>query len=428
MNPSDRTSDPSLPRNERAERAISIERLPNGLNLLIERVEGVRSAALSIALAAGATRDPADAIGTATVLSEMTLRGAGSRDSRTLTDHLDMLGLQRHTSAGLYHIRYIAAGLAERVMDALPTYADILQHAHLDDDGFDAARELAAASLDGLSDDPRTQVMIELYSRIWPDPLGRNPMGTIPGLEAMSAETCRAQYRNFYVPHQSILAISGDVVPDEVRRSVLNTLGQWQGTSKPLNIGPIPNATAHAIERPSEQTHIGFAFPSVLESHPDYVTARLVYEAISGGGSSRLFVEVREKRGLCYSVGANYASVKERAAIVGYAGTTPERAQETLDQVVVELRRAQSGITREELERARIGIKAGIFMALESTQSRAGHILSDFFTFGRVRSTREMADSLDRVTLDDANRFLAEHPPAPLTLVTLGPKSLSIPS
>jgi predicted Zn-dependent peptidase len=73
-------------------------------------------------------------------------------------------------------------------------------------------------------------------------------------------------------------------------------------------------------------------------------------------------------------------------------------------------------------------MKAGIFMALESTQSRAGHMLSDFFTFGRVRSTREMAESLDRVTLDDVNRFLATHPPEPLTLVTLGPKSLSMPA
>src|SRR2546423_13659859 len=115
----------------------------NGLTLLAERMPGMQSAAMSLMLPAGSSTDPVDRTGSATVLSDLVLRGAGARDNRALTAYLDSLGLQRSSSVGIHHTRFGCAALAERVLEALPTYADIVRRPHMPEDGFEAARDLA---------------------------------------------------------------------------------------------------------------------------------------------------------------------------------------------------------------------------------------------------------------------------------------------
>src|SRR5687768_4978666 len=114
----------------------------------------MQSAAMALALPAGSSTDPVDRLGAATVLSDLVLRGAGSRDSRQLTDYLDSLGLQRSSGVGIFHSRFGAAALSEKVLQGLPVYADIVRRAHLPESGFTAARDLALQSLAGLEDDP----------------------------------------------------------------------------------------------------------------------------------------------------------------------------------------------------------------------------------------------------------------------------------
>ena len=125
---------------------------PNGLTLLAEQMPGVQSAAMTFMLDAGASTDPVDRGGSATVLSDLVLRGAGERDNRTLTAYLDSLGLQRSSSVGIHHSRFGCAAVAENVLTALPTYADIVRRPHMPEDGFEAARELALQSLAGIDD------------------------------------------------------------------------------------------------------------------------------------------------------------------------------------------------------------------------------------------------------------------------------------
>src|SRR3954452_5516757 len=128
---------------------------PNGLTLLVERMPGVQSGAMTFLLDAGASTDPVDRAGSGTVLSDLVLRGAGSRDNRALTAHLDSLGLQRSSSVGVHHTRFGSAALAARVLEALPTYADIVRRPHMPEEGFEAARDLSLQSLEGIEDEPR---------------------------------------------------------------------------------------------------------------------------------------------------------------------------------------------------------------------------------------------------------------------------------
>jgi predicted Zn-dependent peptidase len=193
-----------------------------------------------------------------------------------------------------------------------------------------------------------------------------------------------------------------------------------------VNVAAPPGDYYHEPQ-PSQQTHIGIAYTSVPETDQNYYAVRLAVEVLSGGMSGRLFTEVREKRALCYSVWAGYHSLKGMGSILGYAGTSNERAQATLDCVVNELHRLSQGVSDDELVRAKTGLKAATIMQGESTGARAGAIAHDYFIRGRIRTLDEIKAAIDSVTLDQVNAYLATHPPGRFTIVTVGPNELKRP-
>jgi predicted Zn-dependent peptidase len=143
--------------------------------------------------------------------------------------------------------------------------------------------------------------------------------------------------------------------------------------------------------------------------------------------SGRLFTEIREKRGLVYNVWAGYSSLKGQGSILGYAGTSNDRAQATLETFITELHRFSDGVTKEELDRAKTGLKAATIMQGESTSARAGAIAHDFFMRGRIRTLDEIKNAIDAVSLDRVNAYLKQNKPGPFTIVTVGPKELKLP-
>lgn len=399
----------------------------NGLTLLAEQMPGMHSAAMTLLVPAGCSTDPVDRTGSATVLSDLILRGAGDRDSKALTDHLDKLGLQRSASVGVHHTRFGCAALAANVIEGLEAYADILRRPHLPESGFDAARDLALQSLEGIDDEPRQMLMIKLREWHWPTPYGRNAMGQKDHLEKLTVELSRADHARRYHAKDAILALAGRIDFQEVKEAVERHFGDWNGSSLgPVEVMPPPGNFYHETAE-TEQTHIGLAWPSVVETDPEYYTVRLAMEILSGGMSGRLFTEVREKRGLCYSVGAGYSSLKGQGSIFGYAGTSNERAQATLDCYVAELHRLTEGVTPAELARAKTGLKASSVMQGESTSARAGSIAHDVFIRGRIRTLEEVKAAIDAVSVEQVNGYLKANPPGPFTFVTVGPKELKLP-
>lgn len=396
----------------------------NGLTCVVEPVPGVRSVSLNAMLPAGAATDPADAVGAATVLADWVMRGAGQRDSRTLTAELDRLGLQRSTSVGLLHARFNAVAVGRRLREALPLFADIFRRPMLIDEEFENARDLSLQALDGLDDDPRSLAMMALRQKHWPAPFDRNPMGVREQLQALTPDVLRDDFVSRFTPGGAIFAIAGDIDVDAIEAELEEHFGDWTGVARQPVVAADPEPGVHFIESKTEQTHIGIAWPSVAETDPDYYVARLVGEVLSGGTSGRLFAEIREKRGLCYSVGASYSALRGRASFLGYAGTAPERAQHTLDQFLHELRRLSEGITDDEIHRARIGIKSNLLMSNDSTGARAAMIGYDAYAFGRVRSVEEIIAAYDRVDARQATDFVRRRPPWPFTVVVIGPKPL----
>lgn len=387
---------------------------------------GMQSAAMTFLVPAGGANDPVGASGSAAVLSDLVLRGAGSRDSHELTDYLDSLGLQRSSSVGTYHTRFGCAALAEKVIESLPAYADIVQRPHLPAPGFQAARNLAVQGLSGVDDEPRQKLLIKLREYHWGFPLGRNSMGMIEDLEKLTLEFSKSDYTQRYHARDAILAVAGNIDFEPLKKQVGQLFGQWSSEATPVLAQQLPEGQVHHEMQESEQTHIGIAYPSVTETDPDYYAMRMAIEILSGGMSGRLFTEVREKRGLVYNVSAGYSSLKGQGSILGYAGTSNDRAQATLDCFIAELHRLTLGVTEQELGRAKIGLKAATIMQDESTSARAGAIAHDFFLRGRIRTLDEIKSAVDSITLDQVNHYLKTHPPGPFTIVTVGPKALKI--
>jgi predicted Zn-dependent peptidase len=396
------------------------------LTLLGEKMPGMQSAAITLLLPAGSAGDPVGGSGSATVLSDLVLRGAGQRDSRQLTDYLDSLGLQRSSGAGVYHTRFGCAAVAERVMESLPAYADIILRPHMPEIGFKAGRELALQALKGLKDDPRQMLLVELRERFLPFPLGRNSMGNPADLKKMTLESCRTQWKKRYHANGAILAIAGNIDFRRIKDSAERCFSELPRHAEPKMKLTWPARRVNHVKQKSEQTHIGIAYRAAPETDRDYYAIRAAMEAFGGGMSSRLFSEVRERRALCYSVWAGYTSLKQTGAVLCYAGSSNDRAQATLECIFSEIHRLRDGITQPELDRAKIGLKAGTIMQGESTGARSGAIAQDFFMRGRIRTLDEIKREIDGLTLKRVNGYLRDHPPGEFTIVTVGPKALKI--
>jgi predicted Zn-dependent peptidase len=401
---------------------------PNGLVLVAEAMPGVQSAAFTILLPAGAAFEPESRGGTASMVSDWILRGAGPRDSRALLTALDNLGVSHGEGAQTVHTSLSGATLGRNLVPALEIYADILRRPMLDDAEVEPIRALTLQSLQSLDDDPGSKVIYELRRRHFPDPWGRPAPGTAEGVQAASTDDLRAFFDACYRPNGAILAVAGCLDWDALRSAVGRLLGDWPARPEPtLALKPAGPKRDHLLKE-TQQIQIALAYPTATVGHPDYYLARATTAILGGYASARLFTEVREKRGLCYSVYASYEGFKDRAAVLCYAGTAAERAQETLDVTLAEITRlAREGVQAEELDMMRAGLKSSLIMQQESTMSRSGALASDWYFLGRVRPLEEIAAALDALTSAAVSAFARNQPITDVTILTLGPTALRMP-
>ncbi len=398
---------------------------PNGLVLLVETMDYVRTAAFNFLMPAGYAYDAAPTPGTANLLSGVITRGAGNRDSRALTLALDALGLDRDESVGMLHTRFWGATLARNLIPSLEIYADIVLRPHLPEVELPPVQALALQDIEALEDDPKGKTLLELRRRHLPAPLGNDRRGTPEGIEANTVAVLKTFHRQGFRPNGTILSVAGNIEWEPVADAVGKLFGDWSPREeRELTLEPAPKGTHH-LEKETQQTQIGLAYDSIPVAHPDYYTAMGAVNVLSGGMSSRLFTEVREKKGLCYSVWASYQGMKDRGIVLCYAGTTNERAQETLDMTLKELRRIEEGVEEDEVKRIQAGLKSSLIMQEESTSARAGAIASDWYYYGRVRSLDEVQNEINKLSAERIVGYCKEHPLVEGTLVTMGPKGLA---
>mgnify|MGYP001099800128 CR=1 FL=1 len=398
--------------------------LDSGMVLLAEPMEGVESAAFGFMLPAGAATLPDGCCGAGTVITDWIMRGAGERDSRQLGDELDGLGLHRVSSVGSAHITIGSALEATNLPKALDLYADIILRPRLTVDQFEPARQLAIDGVLSLDDDPRHKVMLKLREQFYRSPLGRSTVGHLEELENLTAETTSGIISDRFDIPKTIMAVAGKYDFDALRDQVEKLFGTASGrAAEPVSPGDKGEPYTH-IQNDGAQVHIGLMTETITPVHERYYDARVAVSVLSGGMSARLFTEVREKRGLCYAIGARYHSLKDAAGIACYAGTTPDKAQETFDVIITEFKRLAEGITQEELDRSKTGLKSSLILQSESSSSRAGAIASDYYMLGRIRTLDEIKEGIEATTIDSVLSFLNDNKFEEFTVVTIGPKTI----
>ncbi len=402
-----------------------------GMPLLVEEMSGVRSVGVCWLLPAGAACEPAERRGLAPVLSEMAMRGAGGLDSRAQADAFDRLGVNRGLEPGGVYLRLTGSLTGDRLHEALGLYADIVLRPRLENEALEPARELALQSLAGIKDNPQERVSIALSEAFNPLPLERCTHGTQAGLSAITRGDAAGYWAARVRPVGSILGIAGAVRAAEVATRLNGLLRSWQGEAPLPAVRPNPAAGgARHIDDGTSQVQIMVAHAGPAEREADSLHEKMAAAVLSGGSSARLFTEVREKRALCYSVSAGYGPDRDFGRVVAYVGTTPEKAQESLDVLVTELGRLRSragAATAEEFARAVVRAKTGLVFSGESTSARAAALAGDYHRLGRARSLEEMAATVDGATLAGLNSYLERTPLGRLTVATLGPRALRVP-
>ena len=406
--------------------SIYQETLPNGLRLVAEPHSTAQSLSMTLLVPAGVAHEPDGLQGASALLEEMMARGAGGRSAREHCDALDQLGVQRGTNVETQHIRLSATMIAEKIDQALPLLMDMVTAPTMEDAALVPSRDLAIQAIQSLKDEPQQKVMLDLRERFHPAPLGRSPYGNEAGVNAVTPQALRDFWSSTCVPDGAVLSFAGKFDWPKLRDLVTKQLSGWSGTCD--EVTPTEGGTGgyNHSHADTQQVHIALAYKAPPEPDANSVLQRAAVAALSGGMSGRLFTEVREKRGLCYSVYATYAASRERGAVFGYAGTTTPRAQETLDVMVGELVRLSKGIDESEFQRAMVGMKSNLVMQGESTGARASSIATDQFILGKPRTLDELAERVDSVTHEALNHYLAANPPGDMTITTIGPEALQV--
>ena len=411
--------------------SISQLTMSNGLTVVVESNPGVRSAGVVWMLPAGAASDPADRLGLSALWAELLMRGAGDHDSRSQADAFDRVGADRSARVSSRFLSLSLSVVGDRLHEALPLLVDMVRSPRFDEASVGPSKELCLQAIEALKDDPGERAVLGARARHLTPPFNRSTMGSVEGIRATTREELVERWRERAAPRGSILAVAGNVDPAKIASQLETLLSGWEGAAdEPVPSGEAPRGYAHETDK-TNQVQIILAADAPAEPDDRSLLEKLAVSVLSGGMSSRLFTEVREKRGLCYSVHARYGGDRDFGLLSADVGTQPDRAQQSIEVLFEELRRIttpEGRVTPEEFARAVVGMKSRLVFSGESTGARASALAGDTHRLGRPRSLDEVASKIDTITLDRLNEYLATRSLGRVTVQTVGPDALVMPA
>ena len=375
--------------------------LDNGIVLLGEDLPDLESVAVAFHVTAGAIHDGPGRCGLATLAGEMCLRGAGDRTSRQIVESLEGAGVQWSQAVSTSHASFSGAMVARQLPTALPIYADIIRRPLLADVEFENARQMVLQTLAGTEDDPAHRTMLALRQIHFPAPWGMPAEGLSEDVERLGCGDVRRFVAATMGPQGMIVSVAGRIDWDDFVSRCAALFGDWKpGTSPAVQAGPRGPRVRH-VPHESQQTHVALAWSAPPYRDDASYEATAALGILGGGSSSRLFTEVRERRGLCYSVSSGYQTHRDFAMAICYAGTTAARAQETLDVIHAEIERLPGTIRADEVDRIKARAKSALVMQQESSAARAGAIARQWYHLGKIRTLAEELERYDRLSVVD---------------------------
>jgi len=402
---------------------VNLTTLPNGFRVVTEHMPGLESAAIGIWVLAGARHEAAHQNGVAHFLEHMAFKGTRRRSALDIAEAIEDVGgyINAYTSREV--TAYYARVLKDDVALALDVVADILREPVFEPREIEVERGVILQEIGQALDTPDDIIFDWLQECAYPDhPLGRTILGSEARVQGFTRDDLNGFVDQHYRPGQMILAAAGAVDHAELVRDAERLFGDLGGA----NAGPASAARFLGGEtrrvRNLEQAHFALAFESPDYTDPRIHAAQIYGTALGGSMSSRLFQEIRERRGLCYTIFAQAGAYCDTGMMTIYAGTAEAQLADLARITVDEMKRAADDLSPAELERARAQMKAGLLMGLESPSNRAERLARMVQIWGRVPGIDEVVERIDAVTLDDLRGIAADTVArAPAAMALYGP-------
>ncbi|MGV8853758.1 MAG: M16 family metallopeptidase [Devosia sp.] len=379
--------------------SVETTTLENGMVILTDHMSHLESASLGVWVKAGARSERKTEHGISHLLEHMAFKGTTSRNALQIAEAIENVGGDLNAATSIEHTGYFARVLKEDVVLAADILSDILQNSLFDEEELTREKQVIVQEIGAARDNPDDQVFDLFQEAAFPSqPIGRTILGTVDSVRAVNSDTIRKYMNRNYVGDHMVLAAAGNVSHEglvEVARERFADL-------KP-NGAPAPQRAEYQggqerLVSDHEQAHIVVGFEGRAYNADGFYAAQVLASILGGGMSSRLFQEIREKRGLCYSVYSFHWAFADSGVFGVAAATGADEVAELVPVVLDELKRATQNITEDEVIRVRNQIRAGLLMSLESPSARAGQLARQQILWGRPIPMQETVDRINAIT------------------------------
>lgn len=380
--------------------SVEVTRLPSGLTVVTDSMPHLQTASLGVWVGSGGRDEEPNEHGISHLLEHMAFKGTKKRTARQIAEEIEQVGGDLNAATSSETTAYFASVLKTDMPLAVDVLSDILANPTFDPAELKREQNVIVQEIGASEDNPDDLVFDYLQSTAFPNqPIGRSILGTPETVCSFKDKDLRAYLARNYRGPDMVFAATGAIEHAAIVAEVERRFGQFNGPAAPVPVAASFGGGTKLEARDLEQVHIAFALEGLPQRHADYFSLQVFAIILGGGMSSRLFQEVREKRGLCYTISAFHAPYADTGMFGIYAGTDAGDVKELMTVAVDETAAAAAGITEAEVNRAKAQIKVGLLMALESSGARARQLAGQILTYGRPLPIEEMIARIEGVTV-----------------------------
>ena len=404
--------------------SVDVTKLPSGLTVVTDTMPHLETAALGVWTGVGGRDEKPNEHGISHLLEHMAFKGTTTRTAREIAEEIEAVGGDLNAATSVETTAYYARVMKADVPLALDVLSDILSNPSFSAEELEREKSVIEQEIGAAQDTPDDVVFEHLNELCFPDqPIGRSLLGTAKTLKAFDRDMLGNYLSTHYRGPDMVVAAAGAVDHKQVVAEVEERFAGFANTVAPK---PVPakfgQGGSKVVRRDLEQAHLTLALEGVSQTDPTLFSLQVFNNVLGGGMSSRLFQEVREKRGLCYSIYTFHAPYTDTGFFGLYTGTDPNDAPEMMEVIVDEMNNAVDSLTEVEIARAKAQMKAGLLMALESCSSRAEQMARHMLAYGRPLTVDELVARIDAVNIEStreaACRLLGRSQPAVVALGT----------
>ena len=404
---------------------MSVERseLKNGLTVVSHAIPEVETVSLGVWIGAGSRSETEGEHGVAHFLEHMAFKGTARRSAQDIAEQIEAVGGELNAATGVDSTAYYARVLRKDMPLALDILSDIIVSPRFDRTELSRERDVILQEIAAAMDSPDDIAFDLVQEAAFPNqPVGRPILGTVESVRSFKRDHLGAYLATHYHGPNMVLAAAGAIDHAALVAEAERRLGSFVPDAAAPPVPARYSGGMRRSEKSFEQTHLLLAFEGVPYRHADYFTAQICAGALGGGMSSRLFQEVRERRGLCYSVYSFASGLSDSGMFTIHAAGGPDRAHELFAVIRNELvKAADKGFRPDEVSRVKAQLKMGLLAGLESSSARAEQIARQILIHGRTLSTEELIEKVESVEVSDLQALLARMLASPASLATVGP-------